>query len=105
MIEKGEGDVLKIAVFDEEHEKDLQTEVNTFLKGISDEQLVDIKYTVAAACDPEGGGFIVFPLSFYTENKKPGRNAGLRCSLCFFDAGTSWFLVFLRLFDSFSLAR
>ncbi len=54
LIEKGEGDVLKIAVFDEEHEKDLQTEVNTFLKGISDEQLVDIKYTVAAACDPEG---------------------------------------------------
>lgn len=54
LIEKGEGDMLKIAVFDEEHEKDLQTEVNSFLKGISEEQLVDIKYTVAAACDPEG---------------------------------------------------
>ncbi len=62
--------MLKIAVFDEEHEKDLQTEVNTFLKGISDEQLVDIKYTVAAACDPEGEQLYCFPLSFYTENKK-----------------------------------
>lgn len=54
--------MLKIAVFDEEHEKDLQTEVNTFLKGISDEQLVDIKYTVAAACDPEGEQLYCFPL-------------------------------------------
>ncbi|KAA6446802.1 sporulation protein Cse60 [Bacillus atrophaeus] len=46
--------MLKVAVFDEEHEKDLQTEINSFLRGISEEQLVDIKYTVSAACDPEG---------------------------------------------------
>ncbi len=25
--------MLKVAVFDEEHEKDLQTEINSFLKG------------------------------------------------------------------------
>ncbi|MCY8281670.1 sporulation protein Cse60, partial [Bacillus inaquosorum] len=41
--------MLKVAVFDEEHEKDLQTEINSFLKGISEEQLIDIKYTVSAA--------------------------------------------------------
>nr|WGD62154.1 sporulation protein Cse60 [Bacillus subtilis]WGD75304.1 sporulation protein Cse60 [Bacillus subtilis] len=46
--------MLKVAVFDEEHEKDLQTEINSFLKGISEERLIDIKYTVSAACDPDG---------------------------------------------------
>ncbi|WMW44351.1 sporulation protein Cse60 [Bacillus subtilis] len=46
--------MLKVAVFDEEHEKDLQTEINSFLKGISEEQLIDIKYTVSSACDPDG---------------------------------------------------
>ncbi|MCM3596624.1 MULTISPECIES: sporulation protein Cse60 [Bacillaceae] len=44
----------KVAVFDKEHEKDLEREINHFLKSISDEQLVDIKYNVAAACNEDG---------------------------------------------------
>lgn len=46
--------MLKVAVFDEEHEKDLQHEINEFLKKLSEDQLVDIKYDVSAACDPQG---------------------------------------------------
>ncbi|MDP4137736.1 MAG: sporulation protein Cse60, partial [Bacillota bacterium] len=38
--------MLKVAVFDEEHEKDLQHEINEFLKKLSEDQLVDIKYDV-----------------------------------------------------------
>lgn len=46
--------MLKVAVFDEEHEKDLQHEINEFLKNLSEDQLVDIKYDVSVACDPQG---------------------------------------------------
>ncbi|OJT56230.1 sporulation protein Cse60 [Bacillus licheniformis] len=46
--------MLKVAVIDEEHEKDLQHEINEFLKKLSEDQLVDIKYDVSAACDPQG---------------------------------------------------
>lgn len=46
--------VLKVAVFDEEHEKDLESEVNHFLSKLTEEQLVEMKYSVAATCDAEG---------------------------------------------------
>ncbi|MTH55368.1 sporulation protein Cse60 [Bacillus mangrovi] len=45
---------MRVALFDEEHEKDLEKEVNRFLSGLDDEQLVDIKFSVAASCDAEG---------------------------------------------------
>ncbi|AZB44029.1 sporulation protein Cse60 [Bacillus sp. FJAT-42376] len=45
---------MKVAVFDEEHEKDLEKEVNHFLSKLDDEQLVDVKFSVAASCDAEG---------------------------------------------------
>ena len=46
--------VLKVAVFDEEHEKDLQSEINLFLKGMDDDQIIDIKYNVAVICEQGG---------------------------------------------------
>lgn len=46
--------VLKVAVFDEEHEKDLQSEINLFLKGMDDDQVIDIKYNVAVICEQGG---------------------------------------------------
>lgn len=38
---------MKIRMFEETHEKDLQDEVNEFLKKLSDDQIVDIKYQMA----------------------------------------------------------
>lgn len=38
---------MKVKLFDESHEKDLETKVNTFLSTISDKEIVDIKYEVA----------------------------------------------------------
>ena len=58
--------MLKVAVFDEEHEKDLQHEINEFLKKLSEDQLVDIKYDVSAACDPQAA-----------KHRHPGRTAVL----------------------------
>ncbi|MGD6816951.1 sporulation protein Cse60 [Metabacillus sp. 84] len=45
---------MKVVLFDEEHEKDLEKEINCFLAELDDEQLVDIKFSVAASCDAEG---------------------------------------------------
>jgi hypothetical protein len=55
LIEKREGGSLLIQVklFDREHEKDLEKEMNRFLKGIEEQSLVDIKYNVAAMTEEE----------------------------------------------------
>lgn len=39
--------MIKVKVFDYEHEKDLEAEMNEFLKKVDEDQLVDIKYDVA----------------------------------------------------------
>jgi len=38
----------KVKIFDEEHEKDLESTVNRFLSRLKEGQLIDIKYGVAA---------------------------------------------------------
>jgi hypothetical protein len=45
---KGESKLIQVKLFDREHEKDLEKEMNRFLKGIDERKLVDIKYNVAA---------------------------------------------------------
>ncbi|WP_033828109.1 sporulation protein Cse60 [Bacillus andreraoultii] len=40
--------MVKVKVFDYEHEKDLENEVNKFLGKLNEDQLIDIKYHVAA---------------------------------------------------------
>ena len=41
------GDNMKVKVFDEMHEKDLEKSVNDFLDELDDEDIVDIKYEVS----------------------------------------------------------
>lgn len=45
--------MIQVKVFDHEHEKDLETEMNSFLKKIDEQKLVDIKYNVAALQEEE----------------------------------------------------
>ena len=40
---------MKVKIFDESHEKDLEQKVNLFLSTISDKEIVDIKYEVSVA--------------------------------------------------------
>jgi len=40
--------MVKVKVFDYEHEKDLENSVNHFLRNLDEDQLIDIKYHVAA---------------------------------------------------------
>ena len=39
---------MQVEIFDEEHEKDLQYKINSFLASLKDSEVVDIKYSVAA---------------------------------------------------------
>ena len=42
------GDNMKIKIFDESHEKDLENDINNFLKE-NDVEIIDIKYSVSVA--------------------------------------------------------
>jgi hypothetical protein len=47
-------EMYKVAIFDEEHEKDLEQEVNEFLSTLSEKQFIDIQYRISTACDQKG---------------------------------------------------
>jgi hypothetical protein len=48
-----ESPVIQVKLFDREHEKDLEKEMNRFLKGLDEKKLLDIKYNVAAMPEDE----------------------------------------------------
>lgn len=45
--------MIQVKLFDREHEKDLEKEMNRFLKGLDEQKLLDIKYNVAAMPEDE----------------------------------------------------
>lgn len=45
--------VIQVKVFDYEHEKDLEEDMNKFLEDLDERKLVDIKYNVAAYQEDE----------------------------------------------------
>ena len=40
--------MIQVKLFDQEHEKDLEYEMNQFLETLDEQKLLDIKYNVAA---------------------------------------------------------
>lgn len=46
--------MLKVEMFDEEHEKDLQYKLNDFLKDFSESEIIDIKYSIHAFLSNNG---------------------------------------------------
>lgn len=50
--------LLKVKLFDEEHELDLEESINAFLETINKNKLRDIQYTVAVAEDTVDGGSV-----------------------------------------------
>jgi ERCC4-related helicase len=50
---RGRVTVIQVKLFDREHEKDLEKEMNRFLKGLDEKSLLDIKYNVAAMSEEE----------------------------------------------------
>lgn len=47
--------MLRVRVFDAEHEADLEDELNDFLATITEAQFRDVKFQVSAAEDTDGG--------------------------------------------------
>ncbi|MBY6053264.1 sporulation protein Cse60 [Cytobacillus firmus] len=45
--------MIKVKLFDHEHEKDLEKDMNLFLEKIEEKKLLDIKYNVAAVHEDE----------------------------------------------------
>ncbi|KAF0816428.1 sporulation protein Cse60 [Cytobacillus firmus] len=45
--------MIKVKLFDHEHEKDLEKDMNHFLEKIEEKKLLDIKYNVAAVHEDE----------------------------------------------------
>jgi hypothetical protein len=50
---EGRDALIQVKVFDQEHEKDLEAEMNRFLRKIDETKLIDIKYNVAAMPEDE----------------------------------------------------
>ncbi|RSD27784.1 sporulation protein Cse60 [Mesobacillus subterraneus] len=45
--------MIQVRVFDHEHEKDLEQEMNRFLEKLDEKKLLDIKYNVAVVPEEE----------------------------------------------------
>lgn len=50
MLNKGDH-LIQVQVFDEEHEEDLSDTVNEFLATLTEEEVLDIKFSTAICCD------------------------------------------------------
>ena len=46
--------MIKVEIYDEEHEKDLQYKVNNFLSKLNEGDVVDIKYSIHAFSSSSG---------------------------------------------------
>lgn len=57
---------MKVIVFDEEHEKDLETSINEFLSG-GDYDIIDIKYSVAVSTSGDDQIYCFSALIVYDE--------------------------------------
>lgn len=51
--EEREIEMIQVKLFDTEHEQDLEEEMNEFLEELEEQQLLDIKYNVAALPEDE----------------------------------------------------
>lgn len=45
--------MIQVKLFDQEHEQDLENEINHFLEDLEEKKLLDIKYNVAAIKEDE----------------------------------------------------
>lgn len=61
---------LKVKLFDEEHEVDLEEKINKFLEKVDDKNLIDIKYQVATLYDYKSQVYCYSAMVIYKEEKE-----------------------------------
>lgn len=65
MVSRGDIMGVKVEIFDEEHEKDLKDAVNEFLKKVTANNLIDIKYQLSHFSDGPGQIFSYSAMVIY----------------------------------------
>ena len=60
---------VKIKIFDEEHEKDLEEAINGFLEDITVDHLIDIKYQLSHFSDGPGQIYSYSAMIIYHDNE------------------------------------
>lgn len=68
MFNNSLGDNMKVKVFDEMHEKDLENSVNSFLENFEDSDIVDIKYQVSISMFAEEQIYCFSAMIIYKDN-------------------------------------
>lgn len=68
MFNNSIGDNMKVKVFDEMHEKDLENSVNSFLENFEDSDIVDIKYQVSISMFAEEQIYCFSAMIIYKDN-------------------------------------
>ena len=68
MFNNSLGDNMKVKVFDEMHEKDLENRVNSFLENFEDSDIVDIKYQVSISMFAEEQIYCFSAMIIYKDN-------------------------------------
>jgi len=61
--------MVKVKIFDEEHEKDLEEAINGFLENVTGDNLIDIKYQLSHFSDGPGQIFSYSAMVIY-KNKE-----------------------------------
>lgn len=51
---------LKVKIFDEEHEEDLEHTMNHFLARLDELDIIEVKFQVGVTCDDEDGQIFCF---------------------------------------------
>jgi len=61
--------IMKVAIFDETHEKDLEEDINNFLLENEDIEVIDIKYQVSTSIYSEEQIYCFSSMIIYLEKK------------------------------------
>lgn len=59
--------MIKVKIFDEEHEEDLQEKINAFLEKFKDDQFIDIKYQISTLYDYKSQIYCYSAMIIYKE--------------------------------------
>lgn len=51
---------LKVKVFDEEHEEDLEHKMNRFFEKVDEQDIMEVKFQVGVSCDQEDDQIFCF---------------------------------------------
>lgn len=63
---------MKVKIFDEAHEKDLESSINTFLEETEDIEIIDIKFDVSCSMFGEEQIYCFSAMLLYRKKKSKG---------------------------------